>query len=148
MVSFPNIENHRSDLKNLNDDGGRNMGLYDDILYPQPAPSLLSKVGFGGIAGITAIILIAIAIARWNTSRQKKIIMIAIVAICFMGIFPPWIAYVGGLRTARSLGYSFILNPPTFGSYGSQISFGQLFLGWVIVAIVASGAIYLLKDKG
>ena len=84
--------------------------------------------------------------------KQKKLIIIGVVVIIFMGLFPPWTyTFKGGLRgTAYSrepAGYGFILDPPEKQSnqvfYGIELDTTRLFVQFVTVLLATALGVFL-----
>ena len=78
------------------------------------------------------------------SKTQLKVLWVGIGVLVLMGLFPPdeyqrnvIPSGLGGDEPSR---YSFILTV-------RDVAFCELFIQWVIVAVVTGGLIYTLKDK-
>jgi hypothetical protein len=83
---------------------------------------------------------------------QKRIVYVAVAVVVLMGVFPPWhITYglaIGSTATRiEHLGYSLLCNPPFIHDFGGEISFGLLFLQWLLVVILTAGLVCIVKDR-
>ena len=82
------------------------------------------------------------------TEKQKKVIIVGIIIIMFMGLFPPWAYFLktekGELKSP--VGYGLIFSPPKYagGTARVNIDISRLIIQWVVVSseIVAVWLLY------
>ena len=72
--------------------------------------------------------------------RQKIILWIGIIIIVLMGLFPPY-EYEG--RFGKQFSFRFLFCPDRF----SELDLMRLIIQWIIVSILAVGAIYSTKGS-
>ena len=78
--------------------------------------------------------------------KQRYIIIGAMVVIVVMLLFPPFqFRHYSG--TMWNLGYSFLFQPPMYGSIPASVNIAMLVVQWLVIAGVASALWWLLKDK-
>ncbi len=86
---------------------------------------------------------------------QKVVMLAAIIAIVFMGIYPPWkmtleaIGTTGTIKIERFWRYSYFFGPPQLPQNGDDIrTFDYYFGDYLIYSLLAIDTLQIPKDKG
>ena len=77
--------------------------------------------------------------------RQRACIKVGFLLLILATLFPPWTySYRSRYSTSSSSSYGFLFHPP-FG--GAKVNLAQLFVEWVLIALVTSGLFLTLGKR-
>jgi hypothetical protein len=124
----------------------------------------LTIVGFLLVlVGIGILIILAlnrkkkrtdISPAVTQSRYQKQILIAGVLIFILMGIFPPWLQTIDtrgeyGRHGSKSVGYAFIMSPPTNDSWvlTTHLDISRLLVQWVLVFVATGTGMFLTSAK-